>query len=170
VSKIGLLADSHGQAARTRRAAELLAQAGAELLIHLGDLCAENVLDALLTAGPNPKTPLLIHVIFGNMDADIPQLTRYAAALGFHVDHPAGSLDLPADRRLIFMHGHDPVAMRQALADGVTYLCHGHTHRAADQRRDRTRIINPGALFRAPVYSVAMLDTDADDLRFYQLD
>lgn len=165
-----MLADSHGQAARTRRAAELLAQAGADVLIHLGDLCAESVLDALLTTGSNPKTPLPIHVVFGNMDTDIPQLARYAAALGFRVDHPVGRLGLPAGRQLVFMHGHDPVAMRQALTDGVTYLCHGHTHRAADQCRDRTRIINPGALFRARVYSVAMLDTNADDLRFYQLD
>jgi predicted phosphodiesterase len=52
--------------------------------------------------------------------------------------------------------------MERAIAEGARYLCHGHTHRQADDRQGSTRVLNPGALFRAKTYSVGLLDTEAD--------
>ena len=60
--------------------------------------------------------------------------------------------------------------MQQALDDGVRYLCHGHTHARADGRQGPTRVINPGALFRATVYSVAVLDPETDQLHFHEVE
>jgi len=104
-------------------------------------------------------------MVFGNTDWDAEALADYAEDLGVTVDHPLGRLALP-DGELAFCHGHQPDDMQKALAEQVRYLCHGHTHRTLDTREGSTRIINPGALFRASDYTVALLDTDADTLRF----
>ena len=162
---IGLLADSHGRAATTRHAVQLLLDHGARLLLHLGDVGTVEVLDALVATAAGQTEPVQAHVVFGNCDWDHQALTRYARTLGIAVDHPVGRMDV-AGGALVFCHGHENEQMRRALADGARYLCHGHTHQRADQRQGSTRIINPGALFRAAEYSVAVLDCAADEVRF----
>jgi putative phosphoesterase len=167
--RIGLLSDSHGRAAITRQAVNLLLDHGAGLLIHLGDVGSPAVLDALLAAAPGQTAPVEAHVVFGNTDADAADLARYAQAIGLQVDHPVGELTVEA-QRLVFMHGHDGLAMAAALAQGAAWLCHGHTHRACDRRDGRTRVINPGALFRAATPSVALLDTQTQRLEFFEVE
>ena len=161
--RIGLISDSHASAAITGRAAALLADRGAEMLLHLGDICSEPVLDALLAPAPGAGSPLPVHIVFGNMDFETESLGRYARRLGIEVDHPAGRLDCGA-ARLAFMHGHEKSPVLAALEEGVDYLCYGHTHVAADERHGKTRMINPGALYRTPAPSVALLDTGTDTL------
>ncbi len=166
VSRIGLLSDSHGRAATTQRAVRLLIDHGADRLIHLGDIGTLEVLDAMVEkrdAAGRPDPP--VHIVFGNCDWDAASLTGYAEHLGMAVGDPVGRLRLDG-RVLVFQHGHQAAAMEQALAGGADYLCHGHTHEARDERIGATRLINPGALFRASRYSVAVLDTATDGLRF----
>jgi predicted phosphodiesterase len=165
---IGLLSDSHGRAATTRSAVAILLDQGASLLLHLGDVGTVEVIDALVvdpTAAPQHEQSRLV---FGNTDWDRDGLARYAAGLGVQVDHPLGRLPLDQGQgELIYLHGDDSVALEQALAWQPRYLCHGHTHRRADRRRGPTRIINPGALFRAEHYTAAVLDTWKDHLAFF---
>lgn len=159
---IGLLSDSHGDALMTRVAVSTLVSQGATILLHLGDICSMNVIDALIV-----DPPLQSRLVFGNNDHyEIPSMTRYAQRLEIHVDHPVGRLDLGNAKTLVFLHGDDHHAMIQALEEKVTYLCHGHTHRATDRREGPTRILNPGALHRAREYTVALLDTDQDTVMF----
>lgn len=148
---------------------DLLVQHGAQRLIHLGDVGTVEVIDQLVVVPPGSADALPAHLVFGNVDWDAASLQRYAQAIGVRVDHPVGRLDLEGGRRLVFMHGDDAGALAQALAQGVTYLCHGHSHRQVDERRGATRVINPGALFRAAVYSVALLDTQADTVDFLDI-
>lgn len=136
------------------------------MLLHLGDVGTVEVIDALVTARPGDTQPIEAHLVFGNTDWDIDQLGRYAQSLGVHVDHPMGRLDWPGGW-LAFTHGHDPTLLRAAIDGGASYLCHGHTHRQSDTRQGGTRIVNPGALFRASAYSVAVIDTDRDEVTFY---
>ncbi len=165
--RIGLLSDSHGHAEVTGRAVAILAEQGAELMLHLGDLATVAVIDRLIvdaaTTGPIRQSRL----VFGNVDYDAEALGRYAADLGIIVDHPAGRIPLGDDRVLVFTHGDDDRLMRRAVAEQATYLCHGHLHRRRDERVCATRVINPGALSRAAEYSVAIVDTDADQVEFY---
>ena len=162
--RIGLISDSHASAGITARAAGLLTDGGAEILLHLGDICSEPVLDALLVPAPGDGSPLPVRIVFGNMDFETASLGRYAQMLGIEVDHPAGRMDL-GTARLAFTHGHEASTVMAALRDGVDYLCYGHTHVAADERRGKTRMINPGALYRTPAPSVAILDTSTDTLQ-----
>ena len=170
--KIGLLSDSHGRAVTTRRGVEMLLKQGAQRLIHLGDVGTVEVIDALCVAHPgnaNHDEQVPAHLVFGNTDWDLDALEEYADDLDVQVDHPVGRLPVDGGE-LVFCHGHEAKPMQEALDGGVKYLCHGHTHRRADERSGPTRIINPGALFRADTYSVALLDTETDQLVFFEID
>jgi len=158
--RIGILSDSHGRAARTAQAVATLRDAGADVLVHLGDVETEQVLDEL-TGHP-------AHLVFGNCDWNTQTLGRHAEFLGITVHDPLGVLHVGA-ARIAFTHGHRPEVMQQALADGVDYLLHGHTHQVRDERRGSTRIINPGALFRAGRYTVAVLEPETDRLEIVEL-
>ncbi len=189
LAKIGLLSDSHGRASTTQAAVTALIELGADRLIHLGDIGSHEVIDALVAP---PLTPPLAppqsnaqshenvtgqasgsavsqipcHLVFGNVDWDHDSLARYASQLDLSVDHPVGRLTIDG-RTLVFMHGHDTQAFDQALADQPTWLMHGHSHQMVDRMHGNTRIINPGALFRARSYTVALLNTADDSLHFH---
>lgn len=157
---IGLLSDSHGQVDQTARAVAALREAGAEMLLHMGDIETEGVIDELV--GHHAR------IVFGNCDVHERELARYAELVGVRVDHPAGRLEV-GGRTLVYTHGHLEGHMRQALDAGVDYFVHGHTHEARDERCGGTRVINPGALYRARRYTVALLDAAADELRFIDI-
>ncbi len=157
---IGVLSDSHGRTDSTARAVQSLLNCGAQMLIHLGDLEAEAVIDELV--GHNAR------IVFGNCDWDEQVLAHYAELVGVRVDHPLGLAEVDG-KRIAFTHGHLPRVMHDALNDGVDYILYGHTHAVSDERVGRTRLINPGALFRAPRYTAALLDPAADHLRIIEV-
>jgi hypothetical protein len=67
-------------------------------------------------------------------------------------------------------HG-DSIREVNRLAYGAPdYLLYGHSHLFADDRRGPTRWINPGALHRAPTWTVALLDLATDQVRFLPID
>jgi len=146
---LGLLADSHGRADTTRLAVDLLVAEGAEVLIHLGDICDDAVLDAL--AGH------VAHVVFGNCDDNWRRLAEYGRSIGVLVDHPCGRVRV-GDRSVVFAHGDNPTHEQDAVSAGADYFCHGHSHQTRDELLNRTRIVNPGALFRASRYTVVRLE------------
>lgn len=178
--KIGLLSDSHGRAATTRRAVQVLMDAGASSLLHMGDIGSMEVIDELVLPPDASGKAIDVRLVFGNVDWDRASMSRYAQHLGITVADPVGRLTLPAvigraagqasPRELIFLHGDDSEAMVKAMASHPAYLCHGHSHQARNERIGATRIINPGALFRAQSYSVAILDTDADEVKFFPVE
>jgi len=174
--KIGLLSDSHGRALTTRRAVQILLEAGAQVLLHMGDIGSMEVIDQLVVPADESGKAIDVHLVFGNVDWDRQPMGRYAQHLGITVSDPVGTLDLPAEnasespRQLIFLHGDDTQAMVSALAAKPAYLCHGHSHQARNDREGATRIINPGALFRAQNYTVAILDTDSDEVTFFPVE
>ncbi len=163
--RIGLLSDSHGRVELTRQAVTALVGAGVDMLIHLGDLESIQVIDELVVVQPGTDQTIPARLVFGNSDWDTGPLGDYARGLGIAVDHPAGRIGLD-EGELVFCHGHQSRVLREALARGVRYLCHGHTHLASDTRQGPTRIINPGALCRTQRYTVAVLDTGSDGLTF----
>ena len=120
-----------------------------DLLIHLGDIGTVDVIDALAVVAPGSDRQIEARMVFGNTDWDRDALREYATDLDIAVDDEGGTLDLRGGE-LAFCHGDSGQVMARALAREVRYLCHGHTHRRLDERVNQTRVINPGALFRAP--------------------
>lgn len=157
---VGLLSDSHSRWERTKRALQALRSAGATVFVHCGDVEDELVIDQL--AG------LDSHLVWGNCDWNSQTLGRYARDLGVTVHGDAGEVTVDG-KRIVFTHGHEIAAMRAAVSGGADYLVHGHTHELRDERVGGTRILNPGALHRAPRFTVAALTPAADDLRVIEV-
>lgn len=160
-AKIGLLSDSHGEVARTRMAVAMLRDHGSELIIHLGDIGSEAVLEELLGAH--------VRVVFGNCD-DERTLAHYAGILGIPVDHPGASMEISSGGRLAYTHGHLSQVTHELMhAEKPTVLAHGHSHEIRDEFIDGIHVVNPGALHRAGRYTVAVLYADEDRLEILQL-
>ena len=70
--RLGILSDTHDELARTRLAVDLLRDAGAEVLIHCGDLASPPIVQALAV--------LPCWFVFGNHDADTVPMLQIAAA------------------------------------------------------------------------------------------
>jgi len=61
-------------------------------------------------------------------------------------------------------HGHD-----RWRGSEVDLLLHGHSHRMRHERVGRTLVVNPGALHRASVKSVAVVTLPALDVEFFEV-
>ena len=159
---IGILSDTHDHPAAMAAGLDALKTAGAAFYIHCGDIGGQECIDLL--AG------LPAAFIFGNNDFDRAALSRYAADLGVACYRNFASLDLAAKR--VGVHHGDDFRLRQRLIDEqeYDYLLQGHTHVRDDSRAGRTRLINPGALYRAKERTVATLDTDRDGVKFIVVD
>ncbi|MCG8408294.1 MAG: YfcE family phosphodiesterase [Phycisphaerales bacterium] len=160
---VGIMSDSHGDAPVTARAVSLLENRGAKKLFHCGDLCGDHVLDEL--AGRDCV------FVWGNCDAPSPVLRKYVTSLG--LSWPEAPVHVTvAGKRIAVYHGHENGFFRAKLSPdpGLDYLFYGHSHRYADDRQNGCRLINPGALYRAAVHTVALLDVKADKLTFLQVD
>jgi len=137
--RLGLISDSHDDKKSLKAALRRLRQAGAERLIHCGDLTSAGTAQ-LLKGWP------LIYVE-GNMDREA-ELVRQAL---LELD-PANSVGLSYEghigpARIAVTHGHLESEVERLLAtETCDYLLLGHTHRRRDERIGRTRVINPGAL------------------------
>ena len=154
--RIGILSDTHDQVARTRRAVSLLTQAGAEALIHCGDLTIPDVVDEFLGVPTS--------FVFGNCDYDQADLRRAMKRIKATCLDLGGLVTL-GDRRIAVTHGHSDAELHRLTALEPDYLFTGHTHHRRDVRKGPTRFINPGALYRASTWTVALLDLDADELQ-----
>jgi uncharacterized protein len=155
---IGILSDTHGRADMAHAAVRTLLQHKAEYLVHCGDVGGADVLDAL--AGH----PAMF--VFGNNDFDRNQLTKYAAIIGIACGNTCGKLSF-AGKPAVVTHGDDSTLLARLIhQQQIDYLFLGHTHEKLDQHNGKIHIINPGALYRAAVKTVAVLDTQTDQARF----
>jgi len=155
--KIGILSDTHDQAARTSRAVAALLGAGADVLVHCGDITEPAVVGE---CGGLPG-----YFVFGNNDFDEDALRRAIIGVGGCCLERGGVFELDG-RKVAVSHGDSSREVRRLLAADPDYFLYGHSHRAADDRRGALRWINPGALHRAPRWTVAVLDLRSDALEF----
>ena len=117
--RIFVLADTHNRLPETVK--EIAKDA--DEIWHLGDVCAETILDELRAIGP----PVV--VVRGNCDSNsewplVIDLVR--GGLKFRLQH------LPPDRP----------------PDDVDVLLHAHTHVPCNEKRGRVLFLNPGCVTR----------------------
>ncbi len=158
---IGILSDTHGRADAMGEGMRLLRAAGARHYLHCGDVGSEAVLDHL--AGEPAG------FVFGNNDWDRSALRAYADAIGVTCLGAYDTVEL-AGKRVAVTHGDDGPLVGRILADQRhDYLLVGHSHVPGEQRSGRVRVVNPGALYRAKVKTVALLDLSTDALRWIEV-
>lgn len=156
--RLGILSDTHDELDRTRRAIQLLRDAGAEALVHCGDLTSACIVEACAV--------LPCWFVFGNHDADsVPALQEKATQLGVVCLGWSGEVEFHT-RRIAVAHGHMSYDIRRALKSRPHYLLSGHSHIAGDIQVGLVRRINPGALCDADQFTVALLDVECDEVQF----
>src|SRR5579871_942509 len=160
--RLGILSDTHDELDRTRRAVQLLCDAGAEALVHCGDLASPPIV-AACAALPG-------WFVLGNHDADgVPALRQADAEAGVVCLGWGGVVAL-AGKRVGVAHGHLTADVRRVLAERPDYLLTGHAHYPSDGAAGAVRRINPGALHRADAYTVAVLEVESGLLEFLRVD
>ncbi|MFP3937048.1 MAG: metallophosphoesterase family protein [Phycisphaerae bacterium] len=158
--RIGIISDSHGKADRLREAVQALSREGAETVVHCGDIGSAECLEVLASNGARA------YAVAGNMDRKVQRLAHDATRLGVEFGWEVVEVPLGDGQYLVATHGHDEDILGELiLGQQFPYVCHGHTHEKRDECFGPTRIINPGALHHADPYTVALLDTDSDELR-----
>ena len=159
---IGILADTHDELRRTEHAVDVLRNAGAELLVHCGDLTGKDII-RICSALP-------LYFTLGNHDCDMVRELETAAADYGAVCLAWGGEFTAADKRIAVVHGHLTMDLQPLLDKQPDYLLSGHSHATHDFYVGSTRRINPGALHRADVFTVAMLDAVSGKLQFLPID
>ena len=155
--KIGILSDTHDQADRAALAVSILIDSGAEILVHCGDITNAAVV-ARCVGVPS-------YYVFGNNDFDEAGLRQAMAGVGATCLERGGIIEV-GGRRVAVAHGDSDREIRRLLGLDPDLFLYGHSHQAADGRREGVRWINPGALYRANRWTVAVLDLADDTLEF----
>ncbi|MCA1567520.1 MAG: metallophosphatase family protein [Acidobacteria bacterium] len=130
---VGVISDTHN----LMRAEALRALAGAELIVHAGDIGRPEVLDALSAVAPT------VVAVRGNNDRE-----PWARGIAETETIEIGEV------RLYLLHALQELALDPA-ASGFDVIVSGHSHRPSVERRGRVLYLNPGSAgprrFKLPV-------------------
>ena len=156
MAKIALMSDSHDNLPVLRVALTAIRAAGADVLLHLGDLCAPFVITELAQGFSGP-----IHIVMGNNDAD-GRLLQVMAGRHEHVNLYGVYIELNIDGRTLALIHYPEPARRIAAAGQLDLVAYGHNHRKHVEQIGATWLVNPGELLGlvdAPTW--ALYDTSA---------
>ncbi len=140
MTKIAILSDSHDQIASLTKALDHANAAGAEVLLHCGDLCAPFMLNLLgeRFAGP-------IHVVFGNNDGD-GRLLQVIAGKHAQISLHGIYAELAVDGRQVAMIHYPEPARRIAQSGHFDLVCYGHDHTKLREAVGKGWLLNPGEI------------------------
>jgi putative phosphoesterase len=145
--KICIVSDSHDRADPLARAVRAAKEAGAEAVLHCGDVIGTQTLRGALDAG------LPMHVIHGNNLGDPISVARARGArethgrLAYH--GPDARLEL-GGRRVFVVH-YPEYGYAMACTGEWDLVCCGHSHEAgirqvANVKGGKTWLVNPGTV------------------------
>ena len=155
---IGIISDTHENEEAITKAVNIFKQKNVELVVHCGDIISPPMLEHF--RGLNVK------FIYGNNDGEKAGLNSKAKELGFEEFSDEKEFEYK-NRKFFAYHGTRKDKLELAIASNkYDYVLTGHTHIRRDQKFGRTRVINPGALFRISPYTIALLDVENDKLEF----
>ena len=159
--RIGVLSDTHGHLAYTRRAVEALGRYDLKTVLHCGDVGSAEIVpffDRWTT-----------HFVFGNVDHDEWVLRKAIEEAGQTCHGRFGSLELDG-LRIALIHSDDQQLFRETIAEQLWDLvCYGHTHVHEHHLEGRTLVLNPGAVFRANPRTFAVVTLPSLDVEFVKL-
>ncbi len=158
---IGLMSDSHDDYLAVRYALQVFDRLGVSHIIHCGDVGGQQVFDEV--AGRR------FSFVWGNTDYVDYAIDPYFEAIGLTTpDAVPLILELDGKKFAVF-HGHEDAFIDADMLD-VDFVLHGHTHERRDEQVNGMRFINPGALHRVRVKTVATLDTQSGKLVYHEID
>ena len=146
--KIAIVSDTHSNTPIVRRALATMAEHAVDWILHCGDLEDADTVRLF---------PSHTHFVLGNCDTDADLIRRAVDEIGAILHDGYGVVEFDGCR-IAFLHGHDRTRLRELEnADAFHFIFHGHTHLIKDENVGTTRIVNPGALYRATKKTFAIL-------------
>ena len=143
--KICIVSDSHDRAPMLAAAVAAARDAGAEHVVHCGDVIGANTLRPLLEIG------VPVHVVHGNNLGDPMALCRLTEESGGLITYCGQDADLRLGGRRIFVTHFPHHARGLACTGDYDVVCCGHSH-AADVVQQvtvtggTTWLVNPGTV------------------------
>jgi putative phosphoesterase len=148
--RIGILSDTHSRYHTVAKALKLLEERGVECVLHCGDIEDGDTV-RLFHGVPT-------HFVLGNCDCDSPELRRAMKESGATLHEHFGNMELDG-HKIAWIHGHEARLFRDLEQSGhFDFLFYGHSHHAEQHRAGPTLVVNPGALQRARVKTLVVLD------------
>jgi putative phosphoesterase len=143
--KICIVSDSHDRSAPLVEAIVEAQAAGAQVVIHCGDLIGVNTLRASLELG------IPIHAVHGNNIGDVAALYRMMDKTGRLFTYHGQEAILELGGRRIFVSHMPHHARAFACTGDFDLVCHGHSHtahvgRQADINGGQCWLVNPGSV------------------------
>ena len=158
---IGIISDTHENEAAIKKAVEIFKKSNVDFVVHCGDIISPPMLEHF--------NGLKMKFVFGNNDGERDGLNKNAQALGFEEITDEKEFEYKSKKFYVY-HGTDRGKLGSAIkSNKYDYVLTGHTHIKRDEKTGKTRIINPGALFRIKNYTIALLDELTDELRFAEI-
>ena len=149
---VAAVSDTHGHVRNTLDAVRLLEAFDVEAILHCGDI-GSAAIPSLFDRWPS-------HFVFGNVDREEAELRRGIEEAGGTCHGRFGELNL-GGRKIALLHGDDTRKLHATIASGdYDMVCCGHTHQRKEQRKGKTLVLNPGAIYRAHPHSVAIVDLE----------
>jgi putative phosphoesterase len=143
--RICVVSDSHDRADALAQAVREAKAAGAEAVIHCGDLIGAQTVKPALALG------LPMHLIHGNNVGDTQALHRQSRASGGLLEYHGADARLELAGRRVFVVHYDDYGYAMACTGDWALVCCGHSHRAqartvAGVNGNATWLVNPGTV------------------------
>ena len=161
---LGLIADTHENVPKTKKAVEFFKEHNVELVIHLGDVISPPTVK--LFAG------LKIKFVEGNADgflASKPELFK-----SFDAEFCGELLEFEhKGKKICAFHGTDQEKLQELIDSGkYDYVLTGHFHEPMDKKVGKTRVIRPGGFYLGNPEEwnqVVLLDVENDEAEFIKI-
>lgn len=168
--KICIVSDSHDRAPLLKAAVSAAKQAGAQAVIHCGDVIGAMTLRPLIALG------LPVHVVHGNNLGDPHALWNLCAASNGLITYHGADIDLRLAGRRLFATHYPHYARGLACTGDYDIVCCGHAHEAsvaqqANMEGGMTWLLNPGSVggLAAPA-TWLLADLDSFEFEIRRLD
>ncbi len=143
--KVCIVSDSHDRAPMLAAAVSAGRDAGAQLVIHCGDLIGANTLKPLL------ELDLPVHFVHGNNLGDATALYRFCANSRGLLTYHGADAELELAGRRVFATHYPHYGRGIACTGDYEVVCCGHSHRAAVDRQRTVDggfswLVNPGSV------------------------
>lgn len=143
--KVCILSDSHDHIALLDAAVAEAKSAGAEAVLHAGDVVAPSALHCL------QKYQLPVHVIHGNNTGDLHALSRLSHRAESVIQYHGMDVGIELAGRMIFIVHYPHYAKAMASTGDWDLVCCGHSHKVeiSQQRNCKggtTWLVNPGTI------------------------
>ena len=159
--RLGVISDTHGHVELTRPAVRMLESLEVDAVLHCGDIGSMAVVE-LFASWPT-------HFVFGNCDENTSAFAAAMEKAGQTCHGLFGDLEFNGVK-VALLHSHDRRKFRDVIDSGQYGLvCYGHTHVAAIDRRGKTVVLNPGAVYRASPHSIAVVELPAVEATIIEL-